>query len=314
MMQKNSINQIDFQLINLNKQSTKPFFYKNSENENTREFKTMNWVGDNKAEITQKFTQVREDYAMYNFTNQEALADKNAAYNLGEGRNYINKGDIGLDFNITNFNFVNNTYFEMAINVNFLDDSNRNKINNGLFLTYASLSSDNKNDTAKIVSVKINNVETNTGNSGANNFIVIRTTKFLGNACVKFLFKYWDSKKFSVMELQGSTNTTEKLTLKNAGGQFIFVDANFTEAKGLSNLDDFKRKSIRLTEIKETVGAKKTVIRSYDTKELYSEFTTSQDKKNVTADTLFITDKAQAQIIVRTADLDKNATRINHMV
>ena len=167
--------------------------------ESSSHYTTHVW-GSSSKNISQIVSVYSEDFTVYNFTNQERLIDRNAFFNLGEGENVINRGDIELTYDFKNYklpendgnkNFAPSKYFEISINVVFDDKLYSNDINNGMFYTYASLSTDKEDDGVKIVSVKINNKETGIAKAYADNYITVRTTPFSGNAKIKLLFKFW---------------------------------------------------------------------------------------------------------------------------
>ena len=280
--------------------------------ESSSHYNTHVW-GSSSKNISQIVSVYSEDFTVYNFTNQERLIDRNAFFNLGEGENVINRGDIELTYDFKNYklpendgnkNFAPSKYFEISINVVFDDKLYSNDINNGMFYTYASLSTDKEDDGVKIVSVKINNKETGIAKAYADNYITVRTTPFSGNAKIKLLFKFFDSKLRETLD-ESLVPKKEKLVFNNLGGQFLFTNSSW-DIKNNTNLEEMRFRTIRFDSIVES--ASNNEIRSYSTKKLY--FGVKTNNELFRAKSLIISE--QSNLAINIQPFKKEGTVIEH--
>ena len=308
---KNRINKNTMDLINYERFAGKPFFNKTDHGDKINSFNWKNQKGD--SNITQFITVVTQDYTQYNFTNQEKLVYKDANFNLGPGPFVINKGDQILTYEINGFNFCTtenqsscpsnygaSKYFEMPIMVSFPDEKYKNIVNNGEFYTYANLIS--TDETAKLVSVNINNVYNAFAVANKNNYIYVRTTPFKGTAQIQILFKFFDEKKKTVLVKK----TSEKLIFENVGGQFLYTNSTW-DINDESALDNMLYRKFQVDSIVEEAKGKE--IRSYSTKKLYYAMTDSSNGRFV-ANSLVIEDNSR--MTVNFEPIKRNDTKISH--
>lgn len=257
--------------------------------------------------FTQKISVSKMDRTVIEFTNQERLENKTAFYNLGQGENVINQGDIEFRLDFTNYtlfetiksdiNYGVSKFFETTINVNFKNENAATAIKR-LVYTYASLHTDKKDDGVKILSVKINNRENGQFMTDEENYITIRTTAFSGNASIRFLFKFFDSNLRPAV-LDESIPNDEKLVFRNLGGQFSFVNRTWN-VNDKAGFEQARFADIRFDSIFES--AKGLPFRSFSTKTSFFNIFTENGKHR--ASSLKINEESNVDITVQYARLN----------